>query len=1189
MFPTSRVSNLIISIILLAQIFLTFTTLLLIHFFPHYETILKIKHVFLTLTFTLLCLLLSGCEQTFKNQPTAHQGVIDLSGWDFARDGSVELSGEWEFYGQTLLSPSDLSGSDRQKHPDFFPVPDFWANHQTNRAQIPAHAFATYRLLIKTQTTQTPLVLLSYGVMSAHSLWVNGKLRRKDGQVSDDAETVAPGQLLPVPIHLSDSDFTAGSVELVVQGVGSKYWIGGMAQPFKLGPESQIIRQLEHQRFFVVFFSSLLLFMGCFHLVLFFSRRQDRSTLYFSLFCLTWVVSIVCSAADRWLIFSIFPNISLYTADHIEIFGYYFSVPLMLFFLQALFPSEAPKQLAKAHLVLAFILTPLSFTTQPINGVFSTIAHIVTGFAICSVFVILVKALRLRRQSSTLLAVGGITLAFCGLGDILGLLGVIKTSYLRPFGLLIFVSCQACAIALRFSKTFAKTETLSLELRDKNMQLSRLDALKDEFLANTSHELRTPLAGIIGIAESMRAGATGSLPSSAIRNLDLVVASGRRLANLVGDILDFSRLKNKDLSLHLKPVDLGNVVETLCTVLHPLASGKGISLINRLDGSLPLVQADEDRLQQIFYNLIGNGIKFTPAGSLTITAKPYDQLLQVAITDTGIGIAQDKLADIFLSFEQVDSTETRSFGGTGLGLSITKDLVKLHQGTLDVQSELGRGTTFFLNLPLAEQAAEGEIPLPGTNRYQPPTLSTIGDSVEPMPCIENPPLSPNAPTILAVDDEPVNLQVAVNQLGLAGFKVLTAANGADALVLCEENLPDLILLDIMMPGISGYQVCQQLRLKHSAAILPIIILTARNRTADLVAGFESGANDYLTKPFTSGELLVRVRSLLQLKESYQTLAENSRLKRELQLRQETELELRLTQRRLSILLDTIDDALLATNESEEICFCNKACSEILGYDNSSLLGRPLSTILTDKALCLVEDLGTDSPDGADGPSSSYQDIEIKAASGTHKRVNVERTLLSMEEDIFLIFMIHQPASDKNNGRELNGSNNNNNPLSLIKELNHNQIRLRGLEETLQTILPVTCEQPATIINEINAIDTALAGLSNMLQDPQTAEGRRQLAVTAMNLAIEYWTETTGNNKFDLARESGLWKVYTNQDGWERAQTLDKYLDINTLPARPRWKLIMATCDFVLVSSISPSALRNHLEGDLSMMRAVSLK
>jgi two-component system sensor histidine kinase ChiS len=1065
-------------------------------------------------------------------------------------------------------------------------------NHQRNRAQIPVHGFVSdYRLLIKTQATQTtPLVLLSHGVMSAHRLWVNSKLRREDGLLSGDAETAVPGQLLAVAIHLFDSYLATGAIERVIQGSGSKHRTGAIPQPLHLSTESQIIRQLEYQRWFVVFFSSLLLFMGCFHLVLYFSRRQDLSTLFFSLFCLTWAVTIVAGTANRWLIFFIFPNLSLYSACHIETIGYYFTIPLMIFFLQALFPDETPKRLGKVYLFLTVILTPLTFTSLPLNDATLTIAHIVTGCAIYSVFVILVKALHHQRQSATLLASGGITLAICRAVDILTQLELIKTMYLTPFGLLIFVSCQACAIALRFSKTFAATEALSLELRDKNIRLSRLDALKDEFLAKTSHELRTPLSGIIGIAESLRAGATGSLPASAIRNLDLVVASGRRLASLVNDILDFSRLKNKDLSLHLRPVDLGNVVETVCTVLHPLASGKGIALINTLESSLPLVQADEDRLQQIFFNLIGNGIKFTSAGSLIISAELNNHHLQVVIADTGIGIAQNKLADIFLSFEQVDSAETRIFGGTGLGLSITKDLVELHQGTLEVESKLGKGTTFFLNLPIIRQAAGDGTSSPCANRYQPPHLPVTGNFVEPVvPCREIAPPSPDAPTVLAVDDEPVNLQEAVNQLGLAGFKVLTAANGTDALAICQEKLPDLILLDILMPGMSGYQVCQQLRLTHSASNLPIIIVTARNRTTDLLAGFESGANDYLIKPFASGELLARVRSHLQLKESYQTLAENSRLKREIKLRQETEIELRLTQRRLSILLDAIDDALLATNESEEICFCNKACSDFLGYDNNKLLGRTLRSILTVKTMCLFENPGANSADGAEGQSTSYLDMEIKAASGTHKKVKVERTLLSVEEELFQILVIHQLGGEQKKKRNLNGPNVPNNALPLIKVLNQNHIRLQKLEETLYTIFPITSIQPAVILDEINTIDTALEGLSNILQNPQTPEGRRQLAVTALNLALEYWTETTSKNKFDLARESGLWKVYTNQDGWERTQTLDKYLNIKTLPNRPRWKLIMATCDFALASSIEPSALRNHLEEGLSKMRAASLR
>lgn len=1118
---------------------------------------------------------------TPPNKPTAHQGVIDLTGWDFTRDGCVELSGEWQFYRQSLLLPAKVSGPHKPEHTEYFSVPGSWAEHEENLfGKVPAHGFATYRLLIKIQSVTTPLVLITYDVLSAHSLWVNGKLRREDGRASADPRAVIPGQMRAVPIYLSDTDLATNTIELVVQASTSEHWTGGVYQSFKLGSEIQATRLMEYERWFVVFFASLLFFMGCFHLVLFFSRRQDRSTLFFSLFCLTWVVAIVSGAADGWLLFFFFPDLSYYASTHFEIIPYYFAIPIALFYIQALFPEETPPLIAKVHLALAVVITPFKFASPAISSMSQTVAHIVSGFAICSFFFILIKALRHRRQSATLMAVGGIIFAICGSGDVLTQLGIVKTVYLTPFGLIVFVSCQACALALRFSQNFATTETLSLELRDKNVRLSRLDALKDEFLANTSHELRTPLSGIIGIAESMQAGAAGALPSSAMRNLDLVVASGKRLANLVNDILDFSRLKNKDISLNLKPVDLCNVVDTVCAVLHPLASGKGIAIINKLDGSLPPVWADEDRLQQIFFNLIGNGIKFTHQGSLTLTGHRVNNYLRVAIADTGIGIARDKLEDIFLSFEQVDSAETRAFGGTGLGLSITKSLVELHRGTMEVDSELGRGATFFLNLPVAKESPGELLPLADVNRFLVSPLSAP-DSLESVLTEEGEPPLSGAPTVLVVDDEPVNLQVAVNQLGLEGFNVVTAASGENALLLCEDKLPDLILLDIMMPGMSGYQVCKQLRGQHSASTLPIIMVTARNRTSDLVAGFESGANDYLTKPFSSGELLVRVRSHLQLKESYQALEENSRLKRELRQRRETELELRLIQRRLAILLDTVDDALLATNESEEICFCNKAFCDQLGYDNTDLLGQPLGTLLTENDPPLLELSGDNTSGGVDGVPVSFKDIELRAQSGQIITGNVERTVLLMEDDVFQVFVFHHYAREVGDGAESNGQKE---PLALINALNRNQIRLRGLEETLNDMFPVVDEKPAMILDEIKAIDTALKGISNVLQDPQTKQGRRQLAVTVVNLALEYWTEATGNSKFELARQSGLWKVYTNHDGWERTQTLDKYLDIDTFPIRPRWQLIVATCDFVLASSSSSSALRQHLEVDLARIR-----
>ena len=199
----------------------------------------------------------------------------------------------------------------------------------------------------------------------------------------------------------------------------------------------------------------------------------------------------------------------------------------------------------------------------------------------------------------------------------------------------------------------AKLQIYSDELRVKNEALSQLDKIKDEFLANTSHELRTPLNGIIGIAESMIDGATGSLTPTQMHNLAMVVASGRRLSNLVNDTLDSSRLKHRELDLKLGPVDMHALTDIVLTLSRPLANQKSLQLINQLDPDLPLVNADENRVQQIMHNLVGNAIKFTQTGTVTISATRQDDMLAVTISDTGIGIPPDKLDTIFQSFEQI--------------------------------------------------------------------------------------------------------------------------------------------------------------------------------------------------------------------------------------------------------------------------------------------------------------------------------------------------------------------------------------------------------------------------------------------------------------------------------------------------------------------------------------------------------
>ncbi|OQY43702.1 MAG: hypothetical protein B6242_14230 [Anaerolineaceae bacterium 4572_78] len=412
------------------------------------------------------------------------------------------------------------------------------------------------------------------------------------------------------------------------------------------------------------------------------------------------------------------------------------------------------------------------------------------------------------------------------------------------------------------------------ELKHKNDELSRLDKLKDEFLANTSHELRTPLNGIIGLAESLIDGATGELPQTTNTNLAMIVSSGRRLTTLVNDILDFSKLKNRDLVLQLKPIHMRAVTDVILTLTKILASGKNLTFSNQISPDAPFVMADENRVQQIMYNLIGNAIKFTEEGKIEIGASNIGltgkasfvppEFLTVSIRDAGMGIPHDKLDRIFESFEQADGSTAREYGGTGLGLSVTKQLVELHGGQIWVESEIDKGSTFTFTLPIADETVEDNSRTPMSKivekieSYTPSILSVLEQTGSP-PHVEG------QYRVLVVDDEPINLQVLNNHLSLGNYHVTQSTNGIDALERIERGEKfDVVILDIMMPKMSGYEVSERIRKIYPPHELPVVMLTAKNQVTDLMTGFSAGANDYLTKPFSKDELLTRIKMHLQL-------------------------------------------------------------------------------------------------------------------------------------------------------------------------------------------------------------------------------------------------------------------------------------------------------------------------------------
>ena len=433
------------------------------------------------------------------------------------------------------------------------------------------------------------------------------------------------------------------------------------------------------------------------------------------------------------------------------------------------------------------------------------------------------------------------------------------------------------ALSDRYNEMKQAKERAQYEVAES---LRRMDRLKDEFLANTSHELRTPLQGIIGLAESMLDGAAGRISEAAASNLSMIVNSGQRLASLVNDILDFSKMRTHELVLRKKAVDLRVAVDVVMRLSAPLAEVKSLQLVNEVDSSVPSVLADEDRLQQILHNLIGNAVKFTDSGSVRVRAIDEGGQVRVQVIDTGPGIAARDRDRIFESFEQVEESATRVHGGTGLGLAVTRNLVQLHGGNIELESQVGQGSTFSFVLQAAtageaeeahpvmkEEEEQWQATREPEHGRRPGRALSVKAMVAPHIDDDGGPAtsSDDRIRILVVDDEPVNQQVMLNHLSLQHYEVLQADNGMRALeLLAGGEKVDLVLLDVMMPKLSGFEVCREIRKTRLPTQLPVVMVTARTQMADLKMGLQVGANDYITKPVAKGELLARIKTHLNL-------------------------------------------------------------------------------------------------------------------------------------------------------------------------------------------------------------------------------------------------------------------------------------------------------------------------------------
>lgn len=390
------------------------------------------------------------------------------------------------------------------------------------------------------------------------------------------------------------------------------------------------------------------------------------------------------------------------------------------------------------------------------------------------------------------------------------------------------------------------------ELAEANAQLAYIARAKDEFLANMSHELRTPLTAILGLSESLQSEDYGPLNEKQHQSARRIEESGQHLLALINDILDIAKIEAGKLDLTFAPVDVEEICLSSLRMVKQIAHKKQVTITSSIDNAAPPLMADARRLKQILVNLLSNAVKFTPNGGsigLEVWSDQEQQVVYFSIWDTGIGITAENLARLFQPFVQFDNHLSRQHSGTGLGLALTHRLVELHHGGITVESTPGKGSRFTVSIPW-QDAVDADDQSSLFNEISPADLFFFSGTFP-------------QPTILLAEDHEDSAHMIAEYLQTRGFRVITAKNGEEALVLAQNRRPHLILMDIHMPRLDGLQAIRQMRTNPELTMTPIIALTALAMPGDRERCLAAGATTYLSKPVRFKELLRAIAGHLQ--------------------------------------------------------------------------------------------------------------------------------------------------------------------------------------------------------------------------------------------------------------------------------------------------------------------------------------
>ncbi len=828
-------------------------------------------YIYCILTIIFIGILIKGYIYITQNNhwigsPQAHKGVIRLDDEVLEKHDTISLNGEWEFYPNVFLNPNEIKTYQGDRGELF--VPSVWAGKEFGEMKMGANGYGTYQLkLINTGEPKKIMLYFLSAPAEAYKLYVNNEQVFEIGEVAKNQKNSNPEyQTKRVECDLNQE------LVLTIQVSNFLFDMGGYHKPIILGkPENiQNLRDFNFAKD-IFTFGILMMFLLYFSLIWMKNRHNGYAIacfIYASIISIMYVVS-----SNEMLIHIFFPRISFRIHD---IMYYMLATSggcIYILLINHLYCEESNEKIKWISVIKTVIVIFINITFQRQFVCKMTMFFgIVTILEFLYGIFVLSKATASKKEGTIPILFGTTVLMSAIIYDILYSYVVVISPYglITPLALAVFILSFAVVVARQYEQSFQEVTNLS-------QRLIEMDKIKDQFLANTSHELRTPINSMIALTKSLLEQ-DESFRESEKESLNMVVSSGRRLSNLINDLLDYSSMQHGQINLVESYFDIKAIIENTIKEIKPSVEHKEIRLNYEIQEGISKVYADKYRLIQVIYNVIGNAIKFTPEkGMINIKVEEKSNKIFINIEDTGIGIEEEKIKTIFQSFVQADQKVSKKYGGLGLGLSISKEIMISHQGDILVESELGKGSVFTIVLPIKEiEAAENLLD------DEEEKLEIINERIEKETYLYI--AGKSEDTIVIIDDYYSNIFAAASILKTEGYSIKGYVDVKEGLNEIINN-PKVVLaiVDLMMPEVSGDEVCKEIRQRYTLLELPILILTARMQMSSLVKTFEAGANDFLHKPFEAEELRARVATLASLKKTEEKAIENELSKLQAQI------------------------------------------------------------------------------------------------------------------------------------------------------------------------------------------------------------------------------------------------------------------------------------------------------------------